>query len=218
MNRKRKYIFSVGDKIGRLTLLENFKKNIWTCKCECGGNKIAPARKLALGIVKSCGCLHEERMKAGNVKHGFRHTQEYHVWSSLRDRCKNPRCKAWKNYGGRGIRVCAGWDTFAGFQKTMGERPFKHSVDRIDNDKNYSCGKCEECLAKGWELNVRWASQSIQCRNNRRNIAIEFNGEKRCLAEWCEQLNLGYKTTRARLMRGWSPAKAFTQPVAAWNR
>lgn len=79
----------------------------------------------------------------------------YHVWRSMRDRCTNPHFKQWKDYGGRGIRVCKRWDSYALFVADMGPRPNGYLLDRINNDKGYSPSNC------------RWATRSQQQLNQR---------------------------------------------------
>ena len=70
-------------------------------------------------------------------------------------RCKNPKATGWKNYGGRGVAVCARWARFENFLADMGERPPGKTLDRIDNDGNYEPGNC------------RWATPKEQYRNSR---------------------------------------------------
>ncbi len=83
---------------------------------------------------------------------------EYRAWYQMIYRCTNPKFPQWKDYGGRGISVCAEWrNSFTAFFEHVGPRPSpQHSFDRIDNDGNYEPG------------NVRWATRSQQNSNQRR--------------------------------------------------
>jgi hypothetical protein len=53
------------------------------------------------------------------------------------------------------------------FYEDMGPRPEGTSLDRKDNDGNYSCGKCDECKRNGWKANCRWATRLVQLLNKR---------------------------------------------------
>ena len=92
-----------------------------------------------------------------NLKHGYaksgQRSPEYRAWTHMRDRCYNPKDKAFHNYGGRGITVCEEWRTsFEAFIRDVGNRPewATGGLDRIDVDGNYEKG------------NVRWATRKQQ--------------------------------------------------------
>ena len=130
---------------------------------------------------------------------------EYRVWQAMRVRCFNPGCKAYKNYGGRGITVCDRWkDSFEAFYQDMGPKPsLDHEIDREDNDGNYEPGNC------------RWATRSNNSRNRRSCIWVMFEGKRRLLIELCEQFGVRSDTIRRRLKCGETADEAFANPIRA---
>jgi hypothetical protein len=84
----------------------------------------------------------------------------------MKSRCFNKNRNRNKNYILRGITVCERWrKSFAEFLKDMGERPENTTLDRVDNNGNYSCGKCEQCIQNSWPMNCRWATNEQQANN-----------------------------------------------------
>lgn len=139
----------------------------WSCRCSCGKMTEVPTYELTSGGSRSCGCLAIELLVERSVTHGRSKTAEHRSWVGMIGRCYDPNHKKHHRYGARGIVVCMRWRvSFTEFLADMGSRPGpNYSVDRRDNDGNYSCGKCEECVANGWPANCRWATREEQARN-----------------------------------------------------
>lgn len=138
-------------------------------------------------------------------------TKTRRSWLGMIGRCTHPQNTAFAYYGARGITVCSLWlSSFDAFLEDMGLQPHKHTIDRINNNGNYSCGKCEQCVSRGWKKNCRWASRLEQQRNTRYNRLISYNGETLCLTEWVEKIDITYDTLRSRLRAGWSDEEAIT--------
>jgi hypothetical protein len=134
-------------------------------------------------------------------RHGMRRSSEYAIWCGIKDRCGNPRNRAYKDYGGRGIYVCDRWSLFSNFYNDMGPRPDGLMLERIDNNKGYSPENC------------KWANRVEQNNNKRSNVLITVDGETRPLREWAEKAGLKYGTVHQRLIYGWTPERAVTTPL-----
>jgi hypothetical protein len=141
------------------------------------------------------------------VKHRMHGSPSYSSWASMRDRCNNPKSKDFPRYGGRGIAICAEWEYFEAFYADMGDRPEGMSLDRINNDAGYGPENC------------RWATPTMQTRNRRNALHIEFRGERRPLKAWCVEFGLKYGTASDRIFKyGMTPEEAFTRPLRAHLR
>lgn len=95
-------------------------------------------------------------------EHGMKNTPEHNSWSGMKQRCYYKQHKQYKNYGGRGITVCDRWlgpDGFENFYKDMGPRPKGCSLDRIDNDGQYSPGNCRWADKYEQSGNRKWGEQ-----------------------------------------------------------
>ncbi len=107
-------------------------------------------------------------------------TSEYRIWASIKQRCFNPNNPSYHHYGGRGITMCDEWqDSFVAFSKDMGKRPsLRHSIDRKDNDGDYSADNC------------RWATQDQQTINSR--MKPNRTGHKGIYPQITRGINYGY--------------------------
>lgn len=122
---------------------------------------------------------------------------EYDIWLSMRQRCNNPKCKGYPNYGGRGIMVCERWDNFFTFLADMGRKPDGMSIERLDNDGNYDPSNCI------------WADRKTQRRNCRNTTLVAAGGKTQCLTDWCKELGLNYHSIARRIQIGWTPLQAL---------
>ena len=141
-------------------------------------------------------------------RHGMYGTPEYSSWESMRTRCLNKNHVRYKDYGGRGIKICEQWlDSFKTFYEDMGPRPsLKHSIDRIDNNGNYE------------PLNCKWSTNKQQYRNRRSNRIIKYKNQEKTITEWAEELNLSCVAIRLRIKKGWSIKDALEKPLRVTSR
>lgn len=159
-----------GQKFNRWTVIKRADKNkweayLWECLCDCGNVELVTGPSLKNGTSKSCGCLQIESA----TTHGMKNTQIWNTWHGIRQRCFNPKNKAYKDYGGRGITVCDRWLTFEGFYRDMGPgyekciaNGEKISLDRYpDNNGNYEPGNCRWATIEQQNRNMRTSSRTI---------------------------------------------------------
>lgn len=161
-----------GEKFGRLTVVERAENDKsgrakWKCLCLCSSFSVVSSYNLISGGTTSCGCFKKQRQIEANIIHGFCKTPEFRCWVHIRQRCNNKNDKSYKDYGGRGIKVCRRWNSFQNFLHDMGERPAHGwSIDRINNDGDYTPKNC------------RWASKATQNENKRKSIRIKVGKSK----------------------------------------
>ena len=174
----------------------------WKFKCECGNIKSISKTKVIHGKQKSCGCQQNPKI------HGYSRTRTYEIWKRMRQRCNNPNSSNTETHYNRGIKVCDRWNKFENFLEDMGKVPKgDFSIERINNNGNYEL------------LNCKWATRKEQNNNRRSNKILIFQGDSKTLRQWCDKLNLNYRTIQNRINSyGWSIEKALTTPIRKINR
>lgn len=145
------------------------------------------------------------------------HSRLSEIFRSMKKRCYNTKHIQYKNYGGRGIRICDEWNDrelvkISGFRYTKGYLAFKKwalengyadnlTIDRIDVNGNYEPSNC------------RWVDWRTQNNNRRNNHYLTYKGKTQSIAEWCRELGLNYILICNRIRSDWSVEKAFEKPV-----
>ena len=184
-------------RFGKLTVLEmcdyrdKHRKTLWKCRCDCGKELVVNGSALTSGNTKSCGCVHKEFMRNLSAKHNESKSKLFQVWQSMKQRCSNKNSKSYKNYGGRGIRVCQEWcNDYIVFKTWAIENGYKEglSIDRINNNGNYEPSNC------------RWTTRKVQNSNPTRTHYIEYNGKIYTMKELSNLLGINYHTFANRIL------------------
>jgi hypothetical protein len=198
-----------GQKFERLAVIIRagsniYKKATWVCRCDCGKEVVVIGSALLKKTTRSCGCLKNEETGARRRTHGAtvgrKRTKEYNSWKGMRERCYSLSHKQYKDYGGRGIKVCGRWlESFENFLEDMGPIPGPgYSIERRDNDGDYCPTNCY------------WATRKEQNNNTHKNVMVDHNGKVKTLAQAAEESGIPYRTILARINRGWPFDQLFT--------
>jgi len=134
---------------------ERKRYGLYQCQY-CAKEFISRTQSVNIGHTKSCGCYRISQSLLVNTTHNYSKHPLYSTWASMQQRCYNNKYKAYKDYGGRGIKVCDRWldiknfidDMYPDYQEGL-------TIDRIDVNGNYEPDNC------------RWESMQIQSRNTR---------------------------------------------------
>lgn len=158
-----------GRKFGRLrVVIEAYTKDrevFWLCQCECGNTTTVLAANLTKkgGHTTSCGCLRRAAKTHGHMLSGGR-SPEITAFHNATQRCHNKRNPAYRNYGGKGVRMCRRWrgkNGFVHFLEDLGKKPTpKHSLGRLLDRGNYEPG------------NVFWSTPEEQALHRRINNGL----------------------------------------------
>ena len=217
---------NIGEKYGRLTVIEyaGLNKNnaaLWKCKCDCGNERIVMGAVLRSGKTKSCGCLQRvvaketvqkynnspEYKPVRHITHGLHSTRLFGIWCRMKGRCYNSKSTQYRYYGAKGVKICDEWLTdFKAFYDWSMANGYQDdlTIDRINNDGNYSPDNC------------RWANHSEQMLNRSNTVFVEYNGEKKPLAVWCRIYGVNYKRAHAKYRKGFSP-EVYLSPTHRRN-
>lgn len=175
------------------------KRTMWKCICDCGNIVSVRSDLLKSGNNKSCGCYHKKFLKT----HGFKGSPEYSSWQGMKTRCTNSKAPNYKIYGNRGIKVCKQWiNSFENFLADMGLKPSPtHSIDRIDNNGDYTPDNC------------KWSTRIDQGNNKRANKYITYKEETLTYAQWGRRIGINPNCLGRRFYYGWPVEKIIETPI-----
>lgn len=193
----------IGDRFGYLVVLEipkgNLRRNKILCKCDCGNIGEYFLNNLRRGTTTSCGCKRSDYAKISRNCHGESTSILYKKWASIKTRCNNPNSSNYKDYGGRGIKICEEWKDFWPFREWAYENGYndKLSIERKDVNGDYSPENCE------------WIELNEQANNKRNSVFIEYNGIKQTASQWGKELGVDRNTITYRVRAGWNPEECL---------
>lgn len=200
------FVDLTGNRYGRWTVLGESSKprkgqTRWHCRCDCGKEKPAVLYgSLTRGHSESCGCLRMEGLvKPTHQVHGQRNPT-YRVWQGMRTRCYNSLHPSHRRYGERGITICPQWrDDFDQFLKDMGPRPKGLTIERKDNNADYSPENCK------WGASAGEGTRCEQAGNTRRNLVVEWNTVQCNLIDVARMENVDYMSLRYHVIQRGRP-------------
>lgn len=170
-------------------------------ECRNGHRAKTPTNKARVTVCGVCESRRNTR-HGHNRRKGTGQTAEYRSWSGMKRRCTNPRGNSYQRYGARGVKVCERWrgdNGYANFYEDMGPRPTpQHSIDRIDNDGDYTPENC------------RWATVEEQSNNRSTNAYHVIDGERLTRIQISRRYNIPHSTLFSRLESGMSIEEAIT--------
>jgi len=163
------------------------QKFYWRVRCDCGDERDVIGASMVSGKSRMCASCKHQKLRVSNPN---KDNPGYGVWANMMQRCSNPNNIGWKNYGGRGIRVCRRWRSFTAFWSDMGSTYRAGlTIERENNDGDYTPGNC------------RWATRKEQAYNRRSNRVIDTPWGRMTITEAAERIGVTPMTLHSRLKR-----------------
>lgn len=198
-------------KVIEITRLPN-KHRAFRCECDCGNITTIEPIHWEQGNVKSCGCLAD----SFKIEHSEELDRLRVIYGGMMQRCYNKNSESYRNYGGRGIKICPEWHDRDKFIKWALNNGYSDdlTIDRIDVNGNYEPSNC------------RWADWITQAKNRRpkeewkeRERAFEYNGMKYHMYELCEMFDTSESAVRYRMtVMGMTLKEALETPKSTNGR
>lgn len=134
--------------------------------------------------------------------HGLTGHPLYSMYRTMLTRCRNPKSRSYPHYGGRGIKVCERWLSFANFVEDMAPSyAVGLTIEREDNDKDYEPGNCS------------WIPKGQQARNRRWCTYIDTPQGRLTIAEAARTFGISFFALRNRIRKGWPADQLLRKPA-----
>jgi|ERR1700748_333927 len=173
-SKVERFAMQIGLKLGKLTVIERTMLRdskgyvLWKTKCDCGSEQLMRSSAVNPNYKRhnvSCGCQAYETNSKKETTHGLSRgagNSIYIIWQGMKTRCLNKNCFAYKDYGGRGIKICNRWlESFEAFYEDMKEGYKKGlTLERKDVNGNYEKSNCI------------WITRADQANNRRTTIYV----------------------------------------------
>ncbi len=202
-----------GQRYGMFTVIKRAERingrTAVLAKCDCGNEKEVRLDSIKRGLTKSCGCINHKHTIHKLSRHPL-----YRIYYSMRCRCYSINSKSYKDYGGSGVVVCKEWmDDFISFYNWAISNGWKRGL-QIDKDIKY---KEKHGTSIGMIYSPEYCcvvTKTINARNTRTNVYIEYNGKTKTIPEWADIFKIPYSLLRQRLNRDKLPFEvAITRAV-----
>ena len=212
------FIDLTGRTFGRLHVIYQVSTPIkkplkWLCKCICGNTRVATGSWLKQGLTTGC-----KQCFCDDVSKRFRKYAPDTLYTRISWRDMMARCsykpqtsdeKRVNYYRKKNIKLCKRWRKFENFLADMGPRPKGMTIERKNNNGNYTPHNCG------------WATPKEQAQNRGPRVDckwLTYKGKTKPLQEWAKITGIKWRTINARVDRGWTAEKIFTKPIRSWGR
>ena len=141
-----------------------------------------------------------------NLTHGDSRSRLYRIWNAMKNRCSYSKGKQYKDYGGRGIKVCEEWAKFESFRDWANSNGYSEelTLDRLNVDGNYEPSNC------------KWSTWTEQASNKRNSLKISITAfdETKDVYLWSSDARCVVDSSALayRINAGWNPEEAITKP------
>lgn len=193
------------EKFGRLTPIEYIKgyPAKWVCICDCGNRTTVNQGNLVSGSTKSCGCLNKSTLVSRSTRHGQSGTKLYNVYYHIIHRCEDRNHRAFKYYGGKGVKMCDEWRSdFMAFFNWSAKNGYKEglSIDRIDSSGDYEPNNC------------RWVTAT---HNNRNRDFVKLTYDK---AQEILKINSSKKYSQSKMAKMFGVSQSTISDIVTGKR